>query len=98
MFPGGKGINVSMVLKNLGLDSIALADETISDTTREYLEKILDLGRSGKKPRKDLVYARQIMNFISYFFDDMFRIEDELPEEVPAEDVKEILRRSYQGN
>ena len=60
---------------------------------REYLEKILDLGRSGKKPRKDLVYARQIMNFISYFFDDMFKREDEMPEEVPPEDVKEILTR-----
>ena len=60
---------------------------------REYLEKILDLGRSGKKPRKDLVYARQIMDFISYFFDDMFKREDETPEEVPPEDVKEILTR-----
>ena len=60
---------------------------------REYLEKILDLGRSGKKPRKDLIYARQIMKFISYFFDDMFEIEDELPQEVPEEDVKEILNR-----
>ena len=60
---------------------------------REYLEKILDLGRNGKKPRKDLVYARQIMDFISYFFDDMFKREDETPEEVPPEDVKEILTR-----
>ena len=60
---------------------------------KAYLEKILDLGRSGKKPRKDLIYARQIMKFISYFFDDMFEITDELPEEVPAEDVNEILMR-----
>ena len=60
---------------------------------RGYLEKILDLGRHDKKPRKDLIYARQIMKYISYFFDDMFEIEDELPEEVPAEDVKEILIR-----
>ena len=33
------------------------------------------------------------MNFISYFFDDMFKREDEMPEEVPPEDVKEILTR-----
>ena len=26
----------------------------------EYIEKILDLGRTGDKPRKDLVYAKQI--------------------------------------
>ena len=60
---------------------------------REYLEKILDLGRHDRKPRKDLIYARQIMKFISYFFDDMFEIEDDVPEEVPAEDVREILMR-----
>ena len=60
---------------------------------REYLEKILDLGRQDRKPRKDLIYARQIMEFISYFFDDMFKIEADVPEEVPAEDVDEILKR-----
>ena len=60
---------------------------------REYLEKILDLGRADRKPRKDLIYARQIVEFISYFFDDMFEIRDEIPEEVPAEDVPEILKR-----
>lgn len=65
--------------------------EVFSD--RAYLEKILDLGRSGKKPRKDLVYARQIMEFISYFFDDMFKREDDIPEEVSQEDAKEILKR-----
>ncbi len=60
---------------------------------REYLEKILDLGRNDRKPRKDLIFARQIMKYISYFFDDMFSVEDELPEEVSKEDAKEILTR-----
>ena len=60
---------------------------------REYLEKILDLGRHDRKPRKDLIYARQIMKYIGYFFDDMFEIEDKLPEEVSADDAKEILTR-----
>ena len=58
---------------------------------RAYLEKILDLGRNDKKPRKDLIYAQQIIEFISYFFDDLFKIEDEMPAEVPAEDVPVIL-------
>lgn len=58
---------------------------------RDYLERILDLGRNDNKPRKDLVYAQQIIEFISYFFDDMLKIEDEMPAEVPAEDVKAIL-------
>ena len=58
---------------------------------REYLERILDLGRSDSKPRKDLIYAQQIVEFISYFFDDMFKIEDAMPAEVPAEDIPAIL-------
>lgn len=58
---------------------------------RAYLERILDLGRHDRKPRKDLIYARQIVKFISYFFDDFFTVEDEMPQEVPAEDVPKIL-------
>lgn len=58
---------------------------------KDYMVKILDLGRNDRKPRKDLVYARQIIQFISYFFDDLFQIDDPLPEEVPAEDVPKIL-------
>ncbi|MBQ9060589.1 MAG: glutamate--tRNA ligase [Firmicutes bacterium] len=59
----------------------------------EYLAKILDLGRDGKKPRKDLIYAKQIFEFISYFYDDYFKIEEPVPEEVSDEDAREILRR-----
>jgi glutamyl-tRNA synthetase len=59
----------------------------------EYVEKILDLGRDGKKPRKDFICAKQIFEFISYFFDDHFVIEDSVPEEVSDEDAAEILRK-----
>ena len=59
----------------------------------EYLRKIIDLGRNDKKPRKDLVYAEQIVEFISYFFDDMFAREDEIPAEVSAEDAREVLKK-----
>lgn len=59
----------------------------------EYLKKIIDLGRNDKKPRKDLVYAEQIVDFISYFFDDMFVREDDIPTEVSDDDAKEILKK-----
>lgn len=59
----------------------------------EYLTRILDLGRDGKKPRKDLIHARQIFEFISYFYDDYFRIEATIPENVSDEDALEILTR-----
>lgn len=59
----------------------------------EYLEKILDIGRNDKKPRKDFAYARQIIDFISYFWDSSFKIEDEFPIEiVKNNDVNNILR------
>lgn len=58
----------------------------------KYLEKILDIGRNDKKPRKDLAYARQIIDFISYFWDNSFKIEDEYPLEiVENNDVNNIL-------
>lgn len=60
---------------------------------KEYLEQILDLGRNDKKPRKDLICAKQIFAFISYFYDDCFTIEERIPEQVSDEDAAEILRR-----
>lgn len=54
----------------------------------DLLVKILDLGRDEKKPRKDLVYARQIMEFISYFYDQSFKVIDEFPAEAEADKVK----------
>ena len=57
----------------------------------DYVSRILDLGRDGKKPRKDLVNAPQIFEFIRYFFDDYFQIEDAMPERVSAEDGAAIL-------
>ncbi len=57
----------------------------------DYLEKILDLGRTGNKPRKDLINAKQIFEFISYFFDEYFKQEDALPERVSAEDARAIM-------
>lgn len=57
----------------------------------DYLLPILDLGRTGNKPRKDFVCASQIFEFISYFFDDYFKVEDELPAEVSKEDAVKIL-------
>ena len=57
---------------------------------RAYLEKILDIGRSEAKPRKDHIYAQQMVDNLSYFFDETFKIEDEFPAETAA-DLPEIL-------
>ena len=57
---------------------------------RQYLERILDIGRAEAKPRKDHIYAQQMIENICYFFDDMFKIEDEMPAEA-ADDVAVII-------
>ena len=59
---------------------------------RDELGRLLAIGRSGKKPRKDLVNCTQIMDFISYYFDEGFSYVDDLPERVSKEDAKVILR------
>lgn len=63
----------------------------------EYITRILDLGRDGNKPRKDLIYGKQIFDFISYFFDDYFTIEDSIPENVSDEDAVQILTKYLEG-
>ena len=64
---------------------------------KDMLLKVFDIDRGGEKPRKDLVYAEQIFEFIKYFFDDHFVYESEWPSEVSAEDRREILRRYIEG-
>ena len=57
----------------------------------DHLAEILDLGRHDARPRAELIYAKQIMEYISYFFDESFRIEDSYPAEASA-DAGTILR------
>lgn len=68
-------------------------DHSDVSSDMDYLEAILDLGRHDNKPRKDLIYAEQILDFIKYFFDGYFRVEDGLPEEVSPQDAGEIIAR-----
>ena len=98
----------------LGIDSDTLSEfllqwaQEFSQTTftllsshSETLIKALSLGRSGDKPRKDFMYASQMFNFISYFFDETFVIEENLPENVSSADCREILEKyisSYNHN
>ena len=62
---------------------------------KAYLEKILDIGRKETKPRKDHIYAQQMVENISYFFDDMFKLEDSFPAEVEAAGDTEAILTEY---
>ncbi len=59
----------------------------------EKTERVLDIGRAGAKPRKDLVYAKQIFEFISYIYDEGFAVVDSLPENVSSEEACRLLQR-----
>lgn len=58
---------------------------------REDLVCLLAIGRDGKKPRKDLVYAEQMLAHVSYFFDDWFQVKDDLPDNIPPAEAQAIL-------
>lgn len=63
----------------------------------EKTKRIFDIDRGGEKPRKDLVFAQQIFGFISYFFDETFVPETQMPAECSADDIREIFRRYKEG-
>ena len=60
---------------------------------KEMLLKVFDIDRGGDKPRKDLVYASQILEFIKYFFDEYFEYESEWPAECLAD--KDLILEKY---
>lgn len=62
----------------------------------DYTKGILSIGRGGKKPRKDIAVWSGAKEYLSFFFDELFAPEYAWPENVPAEDLREILTR-YQS-
>ncbi|WMJ78390.1 MULTISPECIES: glutamate--tRNA ligase [unclassified Sedimentibacter] len=61
------------------------------ENNRESVIKLLSVGRSGNKPRKDLMYCRQIFEFIQYYFDEYFGITDSYPENISEDEAKKLL-------
>ena len=60
---------------------------------RAFSERIIDVGRSGARPRKDLTNWKQARQFLSFYFDSAFVQESPYPENVSEEDRREILTR-----
>ena len=58
---------------------------------RAYAEAIIDLGRSGDRPRKDLLTWGQAIEFLSFYYDQTFSQEDDYPAHIDPADIKEIL-------
>ncbi|MCD8052429.1 MAG: glutamate--tRNA ligase [Clostridiales bacterium] len=60
--------------------------------------KALNVGKGGKKPRKDLVSWKQACQFMSFYYDETFQREDEFPEQVDEATRKEFFRRYLESN
>lgn len=57
-----------------------------------YSKEIFSIGRGGKKPRKDFACWSEVKDFISYFFEETFTVnESEYPDNISLEDRIAIL-------
>ena len=58
-----------------------------------YAKSILAIGRGGKKPRKDFGRYSEVKEYISFFFDDLFRPDySQMPQNVDKKTASAILR------
>ena len=60
---------------------------------RDFSIKAISVGRSGDRPRKDLVNMSQARDFLSFYYRGTFKIEDEFPQNTDADMRKEIISR-----
>ena len=58
----------------------------------QYALSILSIGRGGKKPRKDFGQWSEVKNYVSFFYDGLFCIEDSIPDDFAASDVSGVLK------
>lgn len=60
---------------------------------RAYTESIFAIGRDCPKPRKDIASWSDVRNYIDFFFDELFEVRDQMPENVPVQDVLAVLEQ-----
>lgn len=57
----------------------------------EYSVNILNIDRETPKPRKDIASFSEIKDYVSYFFDEIYEKNYEMPENITKDMAKEIL-------
>lgn len=60
---------------------------------KDFSLGMIAIGRGGEKPRKDISHWKQSKDFYSFFFEELFKMEDSFPENVSEEDRKIILQK-----
>ena len=56
-----------------------------------YAKAYFSIGRGGKKPRKDFACWSEVKEFVSYYYDNLFTIEEAFPENVNAVERSAML-------
>lgn len=65
---------------------------TLLTRDEAYSKAILNIGRGGKKPRKDFAFWSEVPAYMGFFFDEMFDPDySGMPANLPADTVKAIL-------
>ena len=65
----------------------------ILESDPDYAKSIFAIGRGGKKPRKDFAVWKDVKHYVSYFYDELFCMEDNMPDKFSREDIKAILSK-----
>lgn len=58
---------------------------------KDYALKIFQIGKGGKKPRKDITVWSGVKDYMGFFYDEFFELKDEIPADFSADDVKTAL-------
>jgi len=66
---------------------------TLLSSDTDYAKRIFEIGRNDAKPRKDLAKWSDVKDYVDLFFDSLYSIKDQFPENVSKEDTLEILNR-----
>ncbi len=57
----------------------------------DFTRAALNIGRTGKKPRKDFAVWSELEGYLGFFYDKYFGIKDQYPEKFDAATVKTVL-------
>ena len=61
------------------------------ESDRDYALSILAIGRGGKKPRKDYARLSEVKQYMAFFYDGLFTVEDRLDDRFDKADVQKCL-------
>jgi len=92
-----KNVIGKMPAEKIREEWLAWCDEYRNDFAeliRKYPERTLaalNVGRNAAKPRKDLETWKQSCDFMSFYYDETFKVSDPMPEECDEATVKEFF-------